>query len=411
MVGKPRWNIVETPFVEKCKTRDGRKVLNNYELLQTLGQGQFGKVKLCERIPAVAAPCVVTTEPTSSVRASASALEAVNDLLGPPPPVFGNGSASAAAVAVAAESKRRQFAIKIFSKKALLKMKEYVAETAQINGGAHSEDGAHNGVTTAANATRMRVVTALDHVRDEIAIMRTLYHRNIVLLFEVIESEGNDKIYMVLEVMARGQCMVFNAETKLFASPLTGGVLTDAWAKTHIQDILSGLNYLHSRRVCHRDLKPGNILLNTAGRCHLTDFGCAKVLPSTSTSNKASATTQHLVSDTVGTYQFVAPECCSGEPYDPFKVDVWATGILLYIFLYGKLPFEAESTKELFDEITKWDAETDLPPNSVRNVAPACRDLLLKLLKRDPNERISVADALHHPWLRDEDEDEEPLSF
>lgn len=403
-----KWNIVETPVVEKRKTRDGRKVLNNYELLQTLGQGQFGKVKLCERIPAVAtvAP-VVTTEST--------ALEAASDLLGPPPPppAFMNG-ASVASVAVAAEPKRRQFAIKIFSKKALLKMKEYVAEPPQTSGAAHS-DSSDKGDTAAAagTTTRMRVVTALDHVRDEIAIMRTLYHRNIVLLFEVIESESSDKVYMVLEVMARGQCMVFDAETKQFASPLTGGVLTDAWAKAHVRDILSGLNYLHSRRVCHRDLKPGNVLLNTAGRCHLTDFGCAKVLPNTTStsSNEETAATTHLVSDTVGTYQFVAPECCSGVPYDPFKVDVWATGILLYIFLYGRLPFEAESTKELFDEITKWDAETDLPPASVRNVAPACRDLLMKLLKKDPNARISVAGALHHPWLRDEDEDEEPLSF
>lgn len=396
MAVKPKWNIVETPVAEKHKTRDGRKVLNNYELLQTLGQGQFGKVKLCERIP------VVTAE-----SASALALEAASDLLGPPPPplppVFLNG-APGAATATVAEPKRRQFAIKIFSKKALLKMKEYVA----VDNNAHNGE---NGNTAA--ATRMRVVTALDHVRDEIAIMRTLYHRNVVLLFEVIESEGSDKLYMVLEVMTRGQCMVFNAETKLFTSPLTGGVLTDAWSKAHVKDILSGLNYLHSRRVCHRDLKPGNILLNTAGRCHITDFGCAKVLPNRSTSSDDGtvATATHLVSDTVGTYQFVAPECCSGEPYDPFKVDVWATGILLYIFLYGKLPFEAESTKELFDEITKWDAETELPPSSVRNVAPACRDLLLQLLKRDPNARISVADALHHPWLRDEDDDEEPLSF
>ncbi|GLD93845.1 hypothetical protein PINS_up002450 [Pythium insidiosum] len=101
----------------------------------------------------------------------------------------------------------------------------------------------------------MRVVTALDRVRDEIRILRTLYHRNVVLLFEVIEADDNDKIYMVLEHMPLGPCMTFRPEQRDFVSPLTQGVLTDALARAHVLDILHGVEYLHTRGICHRDLK------------------------------------------------------------------------------------------------------------------------------------------------------------
>lgn len=378
-----RWNIVETHTLEKRKTRDGRKLLNNYELRHTLGRGQFAKVKLCERLSAADITAAATEAPDSATNG-----------LGPPPPpqpTFG-GSAHEPSPA------RRQFAIKCFSKKALERMKEYTTEPPADDNG---------------SSTRLRVVTALDHVRDEIAIMRSLYHRNVVLLFEVIESDASDDLYLVLELLPRGPCMVFDPETRRFASPLTdSAALPDAWVKAHVRDVLSGLAYLHARGICHRDLKPGNVLLSASGRCRLSDFGCARAFADTSSSSRS----QVLVSDTVGTYQFLAPECCSGDPYDPFQVDVWATGMLLYVFLYSVLPFTAETTKELFDEITTWDVETHTPPptgadGSHRELSAECRDLLCRLLARDPSARISAADALQHAWLAEDDTDDEPLSF
>lgn len=115
------------------------------------------------------------------------------------------------------------------------------------------------------------------------------------------------------------------------------------------------------------------------------------------------------VSDTVGTYQFLAPECCSGEPYDPFKVDVWATGVVLYIFLTGTLPFNAEGTKELFEEIAT--APIELPLEVREEVRPVCIDLIHRLLERNPGDRISVRDALAHPWLTEDDGDGQPIFF
>jgi len=151
-----RWNIAETHCVEKRKTEAGDKLVNNYRLMQTLGQGRFGKVKLCERLANGAG---------AGDGAAASR----------PPPAF-------------TPPKARLFAMKIFSKKMLRRLKDYCAEPSTEREGGEEE-----------MPMRMRAVTALDRVRDEVEIMRSLYHRNIVLLFEVIEADDSDKLYMVLE--------------------------------------------------------------------------------------------------------------------------------------------------------------------------------------------------------------------
>uniref|UniRef100_K3WGV3 Protein kinase domain-containing protein n=1 Tax=Globisporangium ultimum (strain ATCC 200006 / CBS 805.95 / DAOM BR144) TaxID=431595 RepID=K3WGV3_GLOUD len=98
---KAKWQIVETHRVTKLKRSGGAKCVNNYELKHTLGQGQFAKVKLCERIAA----------PAATANATAVGVNGPP----PPPPTFSNGATP--------PPTRRQFAMKIFSKKALLKMK------------------------------------------------------------------------------------------------------------------------------------------------------------------------------------------------------------------------------------------------------------------------------------------------
>jgi serine/threonine protein kinase len=181
------WKAKKTSVVIKQKLENNEVLINNYRIIQKIGQGRFGKVKLCERI--------------------------------------GENS-----------TKNRQFALKIFSKRELLRRKDY--RTIQENG-----------------IIKMQVVTALDRVQDEINLMSSLYHRNVVLLFESLESDECDKIYLVMELMENGPCMKYNPDAKRFTSPLTGGCLDEFRARNHIKDIVNGVLYLHSNKICHRDLK------------------------------------------------------------------------------------------------------------------------------------------------------------
>jgi serine/threonine protein kinase len=180
-----QWKILETHEIIKCKTEANETFVNNYKLIRKIGEGRFAKVKVCERI----------------------------------------------------DQQNRAFAMKIYSKRDLCRVKTYTSE--------ESEKG-----------QCMRAITALDHVREEIQVMRTLYHRNIVLLFEVMEAVSTDKLYMIMEFMHHGPVMRFDPETKTFKSPLSEAYdLEEQVAKRHFRDICDGVAYLHEKRICHRDLK------------------------------------------------------------------------------------------------------------------------------------------------------------
>jgi [calcium/calmodulin-dependent protein kinase] kinase len=127
----------------------------------------------------------------------------------------------------------RRFAVKILSKQALRKMKSYVR----------------------VGSSNMRAVTALDKVEEEIQIMMALQHPNVVTMFEVIQDDKSDHIWLILELMEKGPCMIYHVETKRFTSPLTGGVCPESLARDHLRDILHGVSYLHQQGICHRDIK------------------------------------------------------------------------------------------------------------------------------------------------------------
>lgn len=293
-----------------------------------------------------------------------------------------------------------------------------------------------------------RTRTALDRVYDEIDIMSSLYDRYCVLLFEVIDDPDTNKLYLVTEFMPGGSVMT--------EDPLRpGGLmfqgkrapLSEEVARRYGYGLLRGLRYLHGKRIVHRDIKPDNLLISPLNRCLIGDFGCAQVVPmAVSAPTPAldslppipgSSLPDGLVADSVGAPAFRSPQAVSGDPYDPFAADVWAAGVTLYCFLYGQLPFYSVSEFDLFRSISNDAVDFSWPPKPfivtthrhagcgdhgltyddlepVDSDAPQpgmdygpppsdlALDLIAKLLSKDVASRISVDDALKHPWIAPE---------
>ncbi|KAG5180866.1 kinase-like domain-containing protein [Tribonema minus] len=270
------------------------------------------------------------------------------------------------------DAQGRQFAMKIMSKPRLRKMAEYV------NVG-----------------TGMRKVTAEDKVRREIDIMRHLYHRNVVLLFEVLESadtyDDDSHICMVLELMERGPTMVCGADGTFVAERGEAGVWPEAAAQLMFADLVRGMQYLHGRGICHRDIKPDNLMIYENGTLRITDFGCAVYFPPGPARDAA------LLRDTAGAYTFLAPECINlkADPYCGYGADIWSAGVTLYTWIFGEVPFYSDSPEPLYEAIRNDPVELG------EALSADLLDLLARLLDKDPRSRITLQQCLSHAWLKD----------
>ena len=202
-------------------------------------------------------------------------------------------------------------------------------------------------------ASRVRSGCVAFFVHHQVDVMRHLWHRNVVLLFEVMDDPTADSIGLVMEYCSGGCSMAYNEEEQRFISPATGGGLPEPLAAKYFDDVARGLAYLRSRNIAHRDIKPENLLLSDDGNVRIADFGCARcfglatdaatpptVLATTSTTSGEArdgkdgggededddappvATADGVVSDTSGTYYFLSPEACSGRPYSAYDADV-----------------------------------------------------------------------------------------
>ena len=155
-----------------------------------------------------------------------------------------------------------------------------------------------------------------------------------------------------------------------------------------INQILDAIAYCHQNNIMHRDLKPENILLdwNDSKTIKIINFG-------TSTESKS----DEELKNQFGSIYYVSPEVLNGE-YDE-KSDVWSIGVMLFIMLGGRPPFEGDSEKEIYKKIKKGKYYMDL--NSWKDVSDEAIDLVRRLLKFDQNKRITCANALEHRWIKD----------
>ena len=209
-------------------------------------------------------------------------------------------------------------------------------------------------------------------VQQEISILKKLKHKNVVQLYEIINTEKN--LYLVTELCEKGE---------LYDQVLLKKRLDEMEACKYLQDIIDGLEYLHSQDIVHRDIKLENLLLDSENNIKITDFGLSKVYPKGG-----------LLHTYRGTYAYCPPEFF-GETDEGYKgefSDIWSIGVVLYTLLEGFKPFDEFGDEEVTEQICKGVYD---PPDA----SDLAIDLISKMLTLDPNERIDFQGIKEHPWF------------
>ncbi|XP_040864463.1 CBL-interacting serine/threonine-protein kinase 2 isoform X2 [Glycine max] len=213
-----------------------------------------------------------------------------------------------------------------------------------------------------------------DHIKREISVMRLIKHPNVIELFEVMATKS--KIYFVMEYAKGGE--LFKKVAK--------GKLKEEVAHKYFRQLVSAVDFCHSRGVYHRDIKPENILLDENENLKVSDFRLSALAESKRQDG--------LLHTTCGTPAYVAPEVIKRKGYDGAKADIWSCGVVLFVLLAGYFPFHDPNMMEMYRKISK--AEFKCPswfPQGVQR-------LLRKMLDPNPETRISIDKVKQCSWFR-----------
>lgn len=220
---------------------------------------------------------------------------------------------------------------------------------------------------------RLKKERLVKQIKREVSVMRLVRHPHIVELKEVMATKT--KIFMVVEYVKGGE---------LFAK-LTKGKMTEVAARKYFQQLISAVDFCHSRGVTHRDLKPENLLLDDNEDLKVSDFGLSS-LPEQRRSDG-------MLLTPCGTPAYVAPEVLKKKGYDGSKADIWSCGVILYALLCGYLPFQGENVMRIYSKSFK--ADYAIPDW----ISPEAKNLISKLLVVDPEKRYSIDEIMRDPWF------------
>lgn len=218
-------------------------------------------------------------------------------------------------------------------------------------------------------------------IHREINSLKLLNHPNIVNLVEVMKS--GKYIGIVLEYASGGE---------LFDYILHHKNLKENVAKKIFAQLVSGVDYMHSKGLIHRDLKLENLLLDKHKNVIISDFGFV---------NSYNKDKNDLMKTSCGSPCYAAPELVlTQSPYEGKKCDIWSLGIILYAMLAGYLPFDDDPENEDGSDIIRlYHYICKTPLTFPEYVSPLARDLLRKIIVSDPKKRINIENIRNHPWL------------
>lgn len=235
---------------------------------------------------------------------------------------------------------------------------------------------------------KMTTAIAIEDVRREVKILRALSgHNNLPHFYDAYED--HDNVYIVMELCEGGELL-----DRILSR---GGKYTEEDAKAVMIQILNVVAFCHLQGVVHRDLKPENFLFTSKednSQLKAIDFGLSDYVRP-----------DERLNDIVGSAYYVAPEVLH-RSYST-EADIWSVGVIVYILLCGSRPFWARTESGIFRAVLKADPSFDEPPWP--SLSSEARDFVKRLLNKDPRKRLTAAQALSHPWIKNSNDVKVPL--
>lgn len=226
----------------------------------------------------------------------------------------------------------------------------------------------------------------LEFVQREINVLLSISHPNIVRTYDIFDER--DKIYLVMEFVQGGD---------FFDYMIKRGKLQEAQAKHVMWQMLQGIDYLHANNIVHRDIKPENVLVVSTSplTIQLTDFGFANFI------DPASAAPATEMKSMVGTGCYMAPEVIDSRGHGK-PVDIFATGVVMFRTLTGKLPFRGMTIQECYKQAMR--EQADFNSKEWKGISQEARTLCRSMLSADPAQRPSTTGAIQDEWFEFDDE-------
>nr|CAG4643105.1 EOG090X03P9 [Ilyocryptus agilis] len=223
------------------------------------------------------------------------------------------------------------------------------------------------------NKKLMQAAGMVNRVRQEVTIHSRLKHPSVLELYSFFEDL--DFVYLVLELCENGELQRY---LKALGHPLSEDETREV-----MNQLLEGMLYLHSLSILHRDLSLANLLLTKDMKIKIADFGLATQL--------SRPDEKHMTM--CGTPNYISPEVATRSSHG-LEADVWGLGCLLYTLLVGRPPFDTDAVKSTLTRVVM--ADFKLPPN----LSAEAKDLIQRLLKKNPKERPTLEEVMDHPFMK-----------
>eukprot|EP00210_Caulerpa_lentillifera_P008912 g8503.t1 len=233
------------------------------------------------------------------------------------------------------------------------------------------------------NLTARQFEVAMKLSRREVVFSSTIHHDNFVQLLDVF-SEGQ-QLVLVWELVSGLDLLDLLNQC--------GGKMPEAMAAYYFHQLLQGVLFMHDKGFCHRDLKAENcMIVKSTQKLKIIDFGLARQL-------------ECAVTSTTGTPDYLAPELlcttrADRDKIDQRTVDVWATGVILYLLVTGTYPFEDPNDPNCFVQVFKNITDCNIRPLP-DHVSMGCRDLIDSIFEVNPMKRIKLQELSENSWLRE----------